>query len=126
MRILLDTHIWIWWLAGDKRLPPRAAELIKEPDNEIFVSAINVWEVALKTGSGGLDIDPAAVEAEIALSHFLELPVTARHAVQVSKLPQHHGDPFDRMLIAQSLVEPMRLLTHDKALARYGETILLV
>ncbi|MBA3564140.1 MAG: type II toxin-antitoxin system VapC family toxin [Gammaproteobacteria bacterium] len=126
MRILLDTHIWIWWMAGEEHVPRRARNLIRDVGNSIFISAATIWEIAIKAAMRRIEVDPAAAHAVIQQSGFKELQVTGEHAVHVSQLPLHHGDPFDRMLVAQSLVEPMRLLTHDKALARYGETILLV
>jgi PIN domain nuclease of toxin-antitoxin system len=126
MRVLLDTHILLWWLTDDRRLPKEAEKIIKDGDNEVYVSAASIWEVAIKTALGQIKADPFAIQEAIAPSGFLELPITGAHAAQVSRLPQHHRDPFDRMLVAQSLVEPMRLLTTDKLLAHYGETILFV
>jgi PIN domain nuclease of toxin-antitoxin system len=116
----------LWWLSGDKRLPREADALIGDPENEVYVSAASIWEVAIKTALGRISGDPAVIAAAVPQSGLSELPVTGRHAAQVSKLPMHHRDPFDRLLIAQSLLEPMRLLTGDAALARYGETVLLV
>lgn len=126
MRVLLDTHILLWWLSDDKRLPKEAEKIIKDDDNQVYVSAASIWEVAIKAALGQIKADPFAIQEAIAPSGFLELPVTGTHAAQVSRLPHHHRDPFDRMLVAQSLVEPMRLLTTDRLLARYGETILFV
>ena len=126
MRLLLDTHIVVWWLADDKRLSRQADRLISDPHNEVFVSAASVWEISIKAALGRITADPAAIEAALAPSGFVELPITAKHAVQVARLPLYHHDPFDRILIAQSLVEPMRLLTHDDALARYGELVISV
>ncbi|MBI3606622.1 MAG: type II toxin-antitoxin system VapC family toxin [Nitrospirae bacterium] len=126
MRILLDTHLVLWWLSGDKRMPREADALIADTENEVYVSAASIWEVAIKVALGRMKGDPGAIEAAIIPSGLSELPITGRHAAHVSKLPMHHRDPFDRVLIAQSLVEPMRLLTSDTALARYGELVLLV
>jgi len=126
MRVLLDTHILLWWLSDDRRLPKDAEKIIKDGDNLVYVSAASVWEIAIKTALGQIKADPFAVQESIAPSGLLELPVTGAHAAHVSRLPHHHRDPFDRMLVAQSLVEPMRLLTTDRLLARYGETVLLV
>lgn len=126
MRILLDTHIFVWWLANDRKLPKGADPLILDPGNEIYVSAGSVWEIAIKAGLGQIQVDPALVVAAIPKSGFQELPVTSRHAIAVGTLPKHHRDPFDRLLVAQSRIEPMHLLTHDRQLAAYGDTILIV
>lgn len=122
--MLLDTHILLWWLSDDKRLPKEAEKIIKDDDNQVYVSAASIWEVAIKAALGQIKVEPFAIQEAIAPSGFLELSVTGVHAAQVFRLPHHHRDPFDRMLVAQSLVEPMRLLTTDKLLAHYGETIL--
>lgn len=126
MRILADTHILLWWLQDDARLPEAANRLITDPTNALYVSAASIWEIAIKSALGRIAADPAAIEAALDPSGFAGLPVTTQHAVEVAKLPPHHRDPFDRLLVAQSLVEPMRLLTHDQMLAQYGDTILLV
>lgn len=126
MRILLDTHIFVWWLANDRKLPKAADPLILDPSNEIHVSAASVWEIAIKSGLGQIEVDPLLVVAAIPESGFKELSITAQHAIEVRALPQHHRDPFDRMLVAQSRVEPMHLLTHDKQLAAYGNNVLVV
>lgn len=126
MRLLLDTHVFLWWLAGDTQLPRAAEDLIASPENEVFASAASVWEIAIKAALGRIRCDPAEIEAALGPSGLTELPVTAKHAVQVSRLPLHHRDPFDRILLAQSLAEPMRLLTHNKALADYGEMVIVI
>lgn len=126
MRVLLDTHILLWWLMDDRRLPKDAEQIIKDPDNAIFVSAASIWEVAIKAALGQIEADPRAIQAAIEPSGFTELPITGKHAAQVAKLPSHHRDPFDRMLVAQSLAEPMRLLTSDTLLAKYGDMVLAV
>ena len=126
MRVLLDTHILLWWLMDDRRLPKDAEQIIKDPDNAIFVSAASIWEVAIKAALGQIEADPLAIQSAIEPSGFTELPITGKHAAQVAKLPSHHRDPFDRMLVAQSLAEPMRLLTGDAMLAKYGDMVLAV
>jgi PIN domain nuclease of toxin-antitoxin system len=123
---LLDTHIFVWWLANDRKLPKAADALILDPDNEVYVSAGSVWEIAIKAGLGQIQVDPALVVAAIPESGFQELPITSRHAIEVGTLPKHHRDPFDRLIIAQSRIEPMYLLTHDRQLAAYGDTVLIV
>jgi|SRR5579884_1544320 len=126
MRILLDTHLMLWWLASDRRLPKQAERLITDSDNEVYVSAASVWEIAIKSALGRIEGDVTEIEAALEPSGLIQLPINGKHAVQVSKLPLYHQDPFDRMLVAQSLVEPMRLLTHDRILERYGEMVILV
>lgn len=125
MRLLLDTHLMLWWLTGDRRLPKQADQLIADSENEVYVSAASIWEVAIKSALGRIEGDVTEIEAALGPSGFLQLPIYGKHAAHVSKLPPHHQDPFDRMLVAQSLIEPMRLLTHDRALAKYGEMIIL-
>lgn len=126
MRILLDTHIFVWWLANDRKLPKAAEPLILDPDNEIHVSAASIWEISIKEALGQIQVDPSLLVASIADSGFRELPVSARHAIETGKLPPHHRDPFDRLLVAQSRIEPMYLLSHDRQLAAYGDTVLIV
>ncbi len=126
MRVLVDTHIVLWWLIDSRKLPEDAERIIKDKGNTVFVSAASVWEIAIKATLGQIEVDPFAIEAAIEPSGFVELPITGKHAAQLSKLPLHHRDPFDRILVAQSLLEPMRLLTGDQVLAQYGEMVLLV
>jgi PIN domain nuclease of toxin-antitoxin system len=125
MRLLLDTQIFLWAAAGSSRLKPQARRLIEAAD-EVHVSAASVWEVAIKARLGKLRADPEEVAAAIEASGFRELPVRAAHAAGVANLELHHSDPFDRLLIAQALAEPLRLLTADAALARYSNVVMLV
>jgi PIN domain nuclease of toxin-antitoxin system len=126
VRILLDTHIFVWWLANDRKLPKAADALILDPDNEIHVSAASIWEIAIKQALGQIQVAPSLLVASIPDSGFCELPVTARHAIETGTLPPHHRDPFDRLLVAQSRAEPMYLLSHDRQLAVYGDTVLII
>lgn len=126
MRLLLDTHILLWWLAEDPALPAAARTLIADPANAVFVSPMTLWEIAIKTRLGKMAADVDAVRAETTDGGFASLPFTADHASEVARLPDHHRDPFDRALVAQARFEPMRLITHDRALAAYGDGILLV
>jgi PIN domain nuclease of toxin-antitoxin system len=121
---LLDTQIALWALAGHRRLAREARRLIET--NHVVVSAASIWEIAIKTAIGKLDADPAEVRNALAPSGFGELPVTGEHAARVATLPAHHRDPFDRLLVAQSLVEGLTLLTADVQLARYGGSVRLV
>jgi PIN domain nuclease of toxin-antitoxin system len=122
--LLLDTQVALWALAGHRRLPREARRLIDA--NDVVVSAASIWEVAIKAAIGKLDADPAEVRAALAPSGFGELPVTGEHAARVATLPAHHRDPFDRLLVAQSLVEGLTLLTADVQLARYGGSVRVV
>lgn len=125
MNLLLDTQIFLWSLADSKKLTPKARTLILEAD-QVYVSAASIWEVAIKSSSGKLELDPELVRAEIQSSGFLELPVLARHAARVASLPYYHRDPFDRLLVAQAILEPLGLLTADKLLPPYSSLVQLV
>lgn len=125
MRLLLDTHVMVWWFAGGERLPAEARRLVADPSNEVFVSAASLWEVAIKAALGKIRADASELAEAIEPGGFRELPVSGRHAAAVATLPSHHRDPFDRMLVAQSLVEPMHLLTVDRALSAYGPSVLV-
>lgn len=128
MRILLDTHIILWALTDDTRLSSAARSLILNPDNEVYFSAASVWEVSIKRSLGRSNM-PVSGEEFVSLCRdagYKELGMSAQHAEYVEKLPSHHADPFDRMLVAQSIVEPMRFLTHDRLLESYGSTVVWV
>lgn len=125
MRVLLDTHIFLWAVAGSRLLKPAARRILESAD-QVFVSAASIWEVAIKARLGKIEADPHELVDAIAASGFFELPVRPAHAAGVAKLALHHNDPFDRLLIAQALAEPLRLLTADTALTQYGEICLFV
>lgn len=122
MRLLLDTNVLLWTLTAHPRIQP-VSQLILAPETEIFVSTVSLWEIATKTSIGKLAADVAEIRAAIAASGFLELPVLGEHCEILTTLPLHHRDPFDRMLIAQTIAEPMRLLTGDRQLAAYSELV---
>jgi PIN domain nuclease of toxin-antitoxin system len=124
LRLLLDTHIILWWLGDDPLLSQSVAALIRESENIIFVSAASLWEIWLKQSLGKLEL-PEEFEDVLAAESFESLPLTAAHTREVARLPWHHRDPFDRMLLAQARVENLTLLTADSALAAYGEFVLL-
>jgi PIN domain nuclease of toxin-antitoxin system len=126
MRLLLDTQVLLWALSDDRRLGDTARGVIRSPENEVFVSSASIWEIAIKASLRKLKADVFEVLAAIPASGFKEIPVTGRHAAGVSALPWHHRDPFDRLLIAQARIEPLRLLTSDSALRQYGEFVDLV
>jgi PIN domain nuclease of toxin-antitoxin system len=124
MRVLLDTHLLLWALGSPSKLPAAARKLIN--DANVYVSAASIWEVSIKAALGKLSADPREVLAALEPAGFLELPVTGAHAARVVDLPAIHRDPFDRLLIAQALTEPMRLLTNDDILAGYGDIVTVV
>ena len=126
MRLLLDTHVLVWCLSGDRRLPPATAELIRNPATDVYFSAVSIWEVAIKSALGKMRADANAMLENLVDEGFKELPVMARHTVATVTLPMHHRDPFDRLLVAQSRLESLRLLTDDKIMALYGEPVVLV
>lgn len=125
MRLLLDTHVFLWAVVDSRKLKAAARRTLLNAE-QVYVSAASIWEIAIKARLGKLDGDPEALAAAIEPSGFLELPVTARHAARVEKLPLHHHDPFDRLLLAQALSEPLLFVTADATLARYSDLVLLV
>lgn len=125
MRLLLDTHIMLWALQGSRSLPAKARRLMDGAD-ELRVSSVSLWEVAIKRGTGKVMLDPMKIKAALEGTAFLELPVSWAHAVAVDGLPMHHSDPFDRLLVAQALHERLTLLTHDDALAAYSPEVIVV
>jgi PIN domain nuclease of toxin-antitoxin system len=116
---LLDTHVLLWWLADAKELPEGARRLISDPDHILYVSAASIWEMRIKQRTGKLEL-PADFASALAGYSFEELPITHAHAHAVEKLPLHHRDPFDRMLIAQAKCEALIVVTRDRVFERYG------
>lgn len=125
MRILLDTHIYLWCLDNDRRLPKAARNRIMEA-TEVFVSSASLWEIAIKVKLRKLKADVEELISAIDESGFTELPITSKHIAQIGQLPDVHRDPFDRLLIAQMLSEPLRLMTRDAVLQNYSELVMLV
>ena len=125
MRLLIDTQIFIWSVMDSERLSPRARQIILDAD-DVFVSAASIWEIAIKAKIGKLEGNPHDFVVAITGSGFQELPISAHHAAMLHELPLYHRDPFDRMLIAQALSEPLRLLTADGMLAQYSEPVMPV
>jgi PIN domain nuclease of toxin-antitoxin system len=128
MRVLVDTHLLLWAAASSRRLSKEARLLLEDADNEVFFSAASLWEVAIKAALRKADfkVDVPMLRRALADMGFVELPVSGAHAERLAALPPVHRDPFDRMLVAQSLVEPMVLLTNDPTLAAYGEVVRVV
>jgi PIN domain nuclease of toxin-antitoxin system len=125
MRLLLDTHIFLWAVMGNSALKAPVRRLMEEAE-EVYVSAASIWEIAIKARLGKIEADADVLVDEIADVGFRELPVRLQHAAGVAKLPQYHTDPFDRLLIAQAIAEPLKFLTVDTALAQYSEMVLVV
>lgn len=125
MRLLIDTQIFIWVTQDNPRLSAQAKEIILSA-TEVFVSAVSIWEIAIKRRIGKINADPKRMIKAIQESGFYELPVTTIHAAGVELLPDHHRDPFDRLLLAQSLAEPLRLLTTDSQLPKYSDLVIQV
>ncbi len=122
MRLLLDTHVFIWSVMDSRQLKAATRRYLASAEI-VYVSAASIWEIAIKTRLGKMTGDVEAFAAAIEASGFQDLRVTARHAAAVAKLPLHHADPFDRMLIAQAFLEPLRLVTADKGLVAYGGAV---
>jgi PIN domain nuclease of toxin-antitoxin system len=125
MRLLIDTQIFIWSVIESTDLSEQARDIILEA-TDVFVSAASIWEIAIKARLGRLAGDPVGFVSAIEQSGFQELPISASHAAAVHDLPLHHRDPFDRLLIAQALSEPLRLLTADRILGQYSDLVLTV
>ncbi len=128
MRLLLDTHILLWAVGMSRRLSATTRQLLENPDNEVYYSAANLWEIAIKNRLDRPDfqVDPERILAVLPEMDFIELPITASHAAAVVHLPALHKDPFDRVLIAQSRTEPLILLTNDHLVAQYGGPVRLL
>lgn len=128
MRLLLDTHILLWALAEPERIPKKTRALLESSENDVLFSAASLWELAIKVQAGrlvpGVPLDDLAEAAQS--MGFVELPVRSAHAIAVARLPFHHRDPFDRVLIAQAMLEPARLLTVDGPLKQYSDLVDIV
>lgn len=127
MRVLLDTHALLWWNVDDRRLSEAARDVIRDGRNEIVVSAASVWEIAIKSAKGRLDLPTTVdryVDDRLRRNRWSALAIDVRHVIRAASLPEHHRDPFDRALIAQAQVEGLPILTTDAAITRYDvETI---
>lgn len=125
MNYLLDTHILLWWLYDEPKLSKHARSIISDPENNIFVSPASGWEISIKKALGKL-IVPDGLDVALEKNNLLPLDITIAHAQLAGALPAVHDDPFDRMLIAQTKIERLTLLTHDKKLKKYDAKIILV
>lgn len=125
MIVLLDTRILLWWLSDDPLLAEEARHVIRNRAGAVFVSAASAWEIAIKKASGKLDAPDNLAEV-LRTSRLEMLPISVAHALAAGRLPRHHDDPFDRMLVAQAMLEGMTLLTHNTRLVVYGEFVLVI
>ena len=125
MKLLLDTHIVLWVLRDAAELSAAARSMIRNAD-VVFVSSVSWWEASIKVAAGKLAVDPARLQGHALAAGFEPLPITWTHALALHGLPPLHRDPFDRMLVAQAISEPLHLLTHDTALAAYSDLVTIV
>jgi PIN domain nuclease of toxin-antitoxin system len=127
-RLLLDTHLVLWWLNGDPQLPQAVVERVQAPEAEVFVSQVSLLEMAIKVSIGRLQLDLPELERQVPLQGFRWLPISNAHLLAVAGLETDgvHRDPFDRLLVCQSRVEPMLLLTVDTQLGGYGTTVIVI
>lgn len=127
MRLLLDSHTFLWWVADDKRLPTRTRRAIATASSECWLSYASVWEMAIKASLGKLILDRPVerfVSEQCEINGFRLLPIAFKHICAVEKLAWHHRDPFDRLLVSQALTEGLVLATRDAAIKRYGIAII--
>lgn len=126
MRILLDTAPFLWWITDSDRLSVRARELLRDADHDVWLSVVSSWELVIKAALGRVTLpeNPEQfIPQQVAVNGFQVLPIHLRHTLRVAALPSHHGDPFDRLLVAQALVEGFTLLSGDRQLKRYPAPI---
>ena len=121
--LLLDTHALLWALSSPSRLPAQVARAIRATATDVYVSAVAMWEIAIKATLGKIDADLGAVAVAARAAHFDELPVTIAHTLRLGSLPGHHRDPFDRLLVAQAIEERLAIVTHDPVIARYPVSV---
>ncbi len=133
MIALLDTHVFLWWITDDPRLSTRVRDVLQDSDNELYFSAASAWEIAIKAQLGRLQLIKESQPAQsleqfmveqLSLNALVVLPIQLRHALHVYTLAQHHRDPFDRILVAQSRVEDMPILTADAQITRYNVDVI--
>ena len=127
MKLLLDTHILLWAAGEPQKLPVKIRQLIEDEENTLFFSAASLWEIVIKNGLGRNDfqIEPRMFRSALMDNGYLEVPITSEHVLFVHDLPPLHKDPFDRILVAQSSIEGIALLTVDQAVIDYGGTVMI-
>jgi PIN domain nuclease of toxin-antitoxin system len=128
VNLLLDTHVVLWALTDHPSLSTKARALILSPRSTVWVSTVSIWEIAIKHSLGRGDMPVSGEQAlqYIRQAGYRTLPIEPEHAAAIEGLPPIHQDPFDRLLVAQALTEPMRLITHDATVARYSDTVVLI
>jgi len=127
MKVLLDTHTFLWWITDDPKLSLRVRGIINDGENEIFISAITGWEIAIKAQIGRLKLPDQPqhfILEQLKINGMKSLPIEMRHALHISTLPIHHQDPFDRILIAQAQMEELSILSADPQFGKYDVTII--
>lgn len=124
MRLLLNFHALFWAILTPEKLRPETVDAITDPSSTVLFSAVNLWELAIKRAKGKFDFDDDVMLEVVKQQDFVELPVTTRHGLEAAALPPHHGDPFDRMLIAQARLEGLTLITSDRAMWAYRVLLL--
>jgi PIN domain nuclease of toxin-antitoxin system len=127
VKLLLDTHVALWAIADSARLSRRAREFIRDADF-IHVSVVSLWEIAVKRSRRpqSMPVTSADARRHFEDAGYLLVPVLASHAIAIDSLARHHTDPFDRMIVVQAMIEPFRLLTHDRALGQYSDTVIVI
>ena len=127
MKVLLDTHTFLWWITDDPQLSKTARQVMEGPDNELFLSAASGWEIAIKARLGKLKLPDDLqdfISEQLRINSIQVLPIQMAHALHVYTLPGHHRDPFDRLLVAQSQLEQLPILTDDPQMAQYSITVI--
>ena len=127
MKILLDTHVLLWWITDDSRLSTKARRIISDAGNDLFFSAASGWEIAIKAGLGRISLPEAPdrfIPEQLTRNSVADLPVNLTHALHVFSLPMIHRDPFDRLLVAQAQVEKMKILTSDPEIKKYNAEVI--
>ena len=124
MKFLLDSHVLLWVSQDDKHLSTRARNLVTNGDNDIYFSTASIWEIMIKKNTGKFKIDIREFINDLRDMNIFELSIKIEHILSLETLPNHHKDPFDRMLVAQALSEPIKLLTHDKTLSKYSTDLI--
>lgn len=122
MRAILDTRTFLWWITDSELLGRKARQILRDPENELYLSAASGWEIAIKMRLGRITISgelESVIPEQMATNAILGLPIHMSHALRTYRLPRHHRDPFDRILVAQAMVEDMPIITRDKAIKQY-------
>ena len=124
MRLLLDTHALLWYLTAPEKLPAAAHRAIQSAENDVYGSLASAWEISIKVALGKLDFDAQGLAHALTAVGVEPLGISLQHTARVAELPRHHGDPFDRMLVAQAMCESMILVSRDRELSKYGVKLL--